>query len=161
MRKRTIAITLTKILLTLGIVVYLAYDPTMRCDETATRIQHVINTTMPDSVRIIQVCSESVAPAKCPFWVRYHPRNLDRPQNGLSGTANGSWAYLIESPRGKIRCYSHFFRGYTSAFTILYSAGTQPDAKLLAAKLRGAFPLLPVTIQESKTLTIAEPRTEM
>jgi hypothetical protein len=157
MRKRTIAITLTKILLTLGIVVYLAYDPTMHCDESDTRIQHVINTTMPESIRIIQVCSESVSPAKCPFWVRYHPRNLERPQNGLSGTANGSWAYLIESPRGKIRCYSHFFRGYTSAFTIQYSEGTEAVAKHLAAELRYEFPLLPITIQKSQTLKIEVP----
>ena len=157
MRKRNIALAVTGTVFVLGIAAFLVYDPTLRYHDADERIDHVMATEMPENMRITEQRSEPAVPSKNPFWVRYHPRNFKRPQLGLSGTDDGSWAYLIECQRGNIRCYSHFFRGYTSAFTILYSASTEADAKLLAAKLRDAFPLLPVTIQESATLTIGNP----
>lgn len=133
-----------------------SYDPTVPWNESEERIKTLVMHASSGKARIVESRSEPFRPDKATFWVRNNPRYY-RPLRGrLSGFPDSSSSVVAETPNGRLRCYSHFFRGRTVAFTVV-SSSTNADAWRLVSELETVYPGLPVHVIHSESYTMEDP----
>jgi hypothetical protein len=134
-------------------VLYLSNDPTVPWQESQVRLKRLIMKSIPEGKAIIEDQWEPFFYDKIPGRTKFRYQNRQL----ATGLPNSSYSLLFEVQGGRIRCYSHYFQGRTSSFTVLHSDGCSAAAQKFKRELTQEFPNLPVTMQESESLRLEDP----
>ena len=154
--KKLIIITASIVLLLVAMcLAWRQYDPTVPWYVSEDKMDALLHHASPEA-RMVEQRMGPFAPQKVSWLVRYHPRYWHRPQLVVSGFPDSSASFLAETPAERFRCYSHYFRARTAAFTIV-TTNESPVAKRFALELKGAFPHLPVHEVTSDSRTMEDP----
>jgi hypothetical protein len=132
---------------------YLFHDPTVPWQESQVRLKRLVREAISGDKYIVEERVEPFYPDRIPrrTMLRYRGAGV------VTGLPDRSHSFFFEVQGGRIRCYSHYFQGRTSSFSIVYSRGCSPAAQQFTKALIKEFPGLPVTLEESDSLRLKDP----
>jgi len=157
MKRQTIIAICLPVLVVIGMMLaWRSYDPTVLWSDSEDKLPDLVTQTSSGRVDIVEYQSEPFRPDKVAFLVRYHPRYIQPLRDVSSGFPDSSSSIAAETPDGRLRCYSHFFRRRTAAFTVV-SSSRNACANRLIQELKTVFPGLPVHVLHSESQTMEDP----
>jgi hypothetical protein len=134
-------------------ILYLFRDPTVPWQESQVRLKRLVREAVPEDKFIVEERMEPFYPDRIPRRTTFRYRGA----GAVTGLPDRSHSLLFELQGGRIRCYSHYFQGRTSSFSVLYSHGCLPAAQQFTKALIKEFRGLPVTLEESESLKLKDP----
>ncbi len=134
-------------------ILYVSHDPTVPWQESQTRLRLLITKSISGDKDTIEERSGPFFPDKVPMRTKLRYRST----KVATGLPNSSHSLLFKIQRGWICCYSHYFQGRVSSFTVLHSKDCFTVSQKLRRELKQEFPSLPVNIQESESLRLEDP----
>jgi hypothetical protein len=134
-----------------GRAVWAKYDPTWDGKKAESKMRHLATHMSSLSLKPVSEGIEPYIAERIPFLVRYNPKYAST--NGASSVVyelpNSSIYFLFESPKGNLSVYIHFHSGRAASFSVLHPTALEEEARILAEDIMGAFPGLPVYVEES------------